>query len=84
MATNDTCPLSRRLFVTDKKSRMQFLVVTGADLCVYPWNMRNLSREKSTYELTAANGSPIATYGTLMLTLNLGLRREFAWRFQSQ
>lgn len=29
----------------------------------------------------AANGTPIATYGTATLILNLGLRRDFTWRF---
>lgn len=33
------------------------------------------------YELFAANGSTIATYGNVPLTLNLGLRREFKWPF---
>ncbi|KOC61824.1 hypothetical protein WH47_06162 [Habropoda laboriosa] len=36
---------------------------------------------KTGYELSAANGTPIATYGTKTLTLNLGLRRDFTWRF---
>ncbi|CAK9810898.1 Transposon Tf2-9 polyprotein [Anthophora plagiata] len=36
---------------------------------------------KTGYELAAANGTPIATYGTKTLTLNLGLRRDFTWRF---
>lgn len=31
--------------------------------------------------LSAANGSPIATYGTKSLTLDLGLRRKFSWVF---
>ncbi|XP_029162899.1 uncharacterized protein LOC114946346 [Nylanderia fulva] len=38
-------------------------------------------RQKSTYELSAANGTVIHTYGTETLTLNLGLRRNFTWRF---
>ncbi|CAH8623577.1 unnamed protein product [Dicrocoelium dendriticum] len=31
--------------------------------------------------LTAANGTPIATYGHRSLTLDLGLRRTFRWVF---
>jgi len=38
-------------------------------------------RQKSAYELSAANGTTIFTYGTEILTLNLGLRRAFVWRF---
>jgi len=33
------------------------------------------------YQLYAANGSVIPTYGTVMLKPDLGLRREFPWRF---
>ncbi|XP_015189828.1 PREDICTED: uncharacterized protein LOC107073648 [Polistes dominula] len=32
-------------------------------------------------QLIAANGSPIHTYGRRLLTLNLGLQREFPWIF---
>ena len=37
--------------------------------------------EKTPYVLSAANGSEIATYGTIPLVINLGLRRDFAWKF---
>lgn len=33
------------------------------------------------YELYAANGTRIKTYGTITLSLNLSLRREFLWSF---
>ncbi|WP_221936052.1 hypothetical protein, partial [Klebsiella pneumoniae] len=33
------------------------------------------------YELSAANGSTIATFGTTTITPNLGLRRAFTWKF---
>lgn len=35
----------------------------------------------STYQLYAANGTTINTYGTINLELDLGLRRNFPWRF---
>jgi hypothetical protein len=37
--------------------------------------------ERVDYDLCAANGSTIHTYGWLPLSLNLGLRRDFTWRF---
>ncbi|XP_023703218.1 uncharacterized protein LOC111862237 [Cryptotermes secundus] len=37
--------------------------------------------ERTNYDLCGANGTTIHTYGWLPLSLNLGLRREFAWRF---
>lgn len=54
---------------------------TGSHLCVYPRTKLIGYRPKSSYELTAANGSIISTYGSVQLTLDLGLRRDFKWRF---
>ncbi|XP_015596870.1 uncharacterized protein LOC107268526 [Cephus cinctus] len=36
---------------------------------------------ESQYKLYAANGSPIKTYGTRVLTINLGLKRLCTWEF---
>ena len=73
---------SRRIFVIDAASRKRFLVDTGADVCVFPHrDLPQPSHNKSEYELVAANGTPIATYGAITLCLNLGLRRDFTWRF---
>jgi hypothetical protein len=78
----DMCPTtSRRLFVRDKPSGIQFFVDTGADICVFPRNLLHGPRRKSDYALSAANGTQIVTYGTHMMALNLGLRRDFRWRF---
>lgn len=72
---------SRRIFVYDCVSKAQFLVDTGAELCVFPRRLVLPLRENTDYELVAANGTPIKTYGTITLTLNLGLRRDFTWVF---
>jgi hypothetical protein len=37
--------------------------------------------ERVNYDLCAANGTTVRIYGWLPLNLNLGLRREFTWRF---
>jgi hypothetical protein len=37
--------------------------------------------ERVDYDLCAANGSTIHTYRWLSLSLKLGLRRDFTWRF---
>lgn len=82
MAAGDTCPAtSRRLFIRDKASGIRFLIDTGADICVFPRTLSPGRLRKSGYMLFAANGTPIATYGTRTMTLNLGLRRDFRWRF---
>ena len=72
---------SRRLLVMDKDTKVQFLVDTGTDLCVYARSRVCGRRKKADYDLYAANGSIIPTCGSETLNLNLGLRRAFTWRF---
>jgi hypothetical protein len=55
-------------------------VDTGSDLSVYPHSLLP-KRPTTNYELYAANGSVIHTYGWHTISLNLGLRRDFTWRF---
>ncbi len=72
---------SRLLYVTDRESRLRFLVDTGAEVSVIPPSKAERKNRQDTYGLIAANNTPIATYGTRSLTLNLGLRRAFRWVF---
>lgn len=81
MAADDCLTRAGRLFVTDRKSKTQFLVDTGSDLCVFPRYVLREQRAKSNYQLSAANGTIIDTYGYLQLNLDIGLRRNFPWRF---
>ena len=80
-AANDDGLGTRRIFVRDRKTRISFLVDTGADTCVYPRSSIREQVNKTDYELFAANGTRIATYGTIMMSLDLSLRRIFEWRF---
>lgn len=76
------CPKSSgRLFITDRKSKAQYLIDTGSDLCVFPRSALREPRAKTKYQLFAANGTLIATYGNIQLNLDFGLRRAFSWRF---
>lgn len=81
MAATDSSPTPRRLFVLDKDTRVEYLVDTGADLCVYPRSRVRAKLPPTDYELYAANNSVIRTYGTISLGLNLGIRRVLPWRF---
>lgn len=82
MATSGCQSPASRLFVTDKNTKRQFLVDTGSDVCVYPIKLLvNQRRNKSKYELFAANGTNISTYGFISLSLDFGLRRAFNWQF---
>ncbi|XP_063634838.1 uncharacterized protein LOC134805470 [Cydia splendana] len=80
-ATSDFGGLLKRIDdLTRAQSKLQFLIDTGSDLCVVPRG--NWPDGKPTeYSLTAANGTPIQTYGTVTLHLDLGLRRDFVWNF---
>lgn len=81
VAVQDCLAITSRLFITDRKTKIQYLVDTGSDLCVFPRSAVREPRCKTKYELFAANGSIISTYGYLPLTLDLGLRRAFIWQF---
>ena len=74
-------PKIGRIFLMDHYSKTQFLVDTGADLWVFPRSRARGRLYKDDYVLYAANGTHIATYGTINLRLNLLLRREFVWSF---
>lgn len=68
---------SRRLFVTDRLSKLSFLMDTGAEVsAIPPTNAERLSRS-ATHDLVAANGSPIKSWGFRMVSVDLGLRRLF-------
>jgi len=78
---SESSPGSCRLYVTDHKTRTKYLVDTRSDVSVFPYAMTRNKRRPEQYELFAANGSRIATYGSMMLQPDLGLRRAFPWRF---
>lgn len=82
MAT-DGCPQTStgRLFVADRQSKTQFLVDTGSDLCVFPRSKLRDRRTCTGFQLSAANGSSISTYGYVHMDLDIGLRKTFPWRF---
>lgn len=81
MATDDCPAKPGRLFVTDRRTKTQFLIDTGSDLCVFPRSELQERRAATSYQLTAANGTTINTYGYAYLNLDLGLRRCYSWRF---
>ena len=74
------CPSSSRLFVTDSNSKLIFLIDTGSDVSCFPKTKCKSSRQ-SGYKLQAANNTNINTYGTISLTLNIALRRNYLWNF---
>lgn len=81
MANTDRPAVSRRLFVMDQYTNQKFLVDTGSDICCFPRRLTKGRLSSSGYDLCAANGTAIKTYGSISLHLNLGLRRNFEWNF---
>ena len=71
----------RLLYVTDQESRLRSLVDTGLEMSIIPPSKAERTNWQDTFGLLAANNSPIVTYGTRSLMLNLGLRRTFRWVF---
>ena len=71
---------SRLLFIRDINTNKNFLIDTGAAISVFPVSPQERRRASNDY-LTAVNNSKISTYGEKLLSLNLGLRRDFQWTF---
>ena len=72
---------SSRLFVIDNNSSLKFLIDTGAEVSVFP--IKNFSgvKQKSKLVLTAANGTPIDTYGFKEFELDLGRGNLYKYPF---
>jgi hypothetical protein len=81
VAASNCSNSASRLYVTDRLTRTSFLVNTSTDLCVYPCSHLGERRTHASYELFAANGTAVRTYGCTTLRLDFGLRLEFSWRF---
>lgn len=81
LAAGDAGIKSSRLFITDRNTKLKFLIDTGADISVLPKSFNTAGVHASKYVLFAANGTPMSTYGNKNITLNLGLRRPYAWSF---
>lgn len=81
-ATSDAgLPSSRLLYVTEHTTGLRFLVDTGAEVSVLPPSRIERTHRQDDFSLRAVNGTPIATYGTRSLTMDLRLRRTFRWIF---
>ena len=63
------------LSVWDRQTGTQFLVDTGADICIFPASALVRRASSPTGSLMAANGSKIDTWNHRTLTLNFGNKR---------
>lgn len=58
-----------------------FLIDTGAAVSIIPVSKYSSFKQNSDITLSAANGTVIKTYGTKLLTLDLGLNRNYEFNF---
>ncbi|XP_015602861.1 uncharacterized protein LOC107271408 [Cephus cinctus] len=72
---------SNRLTISDKINRLCFLIDTGAEISVLPKKYCKGFSKETNYKLHAANGTPIKTFGSRVLTLELGLQKPYLWEF---
>ncbi|KAK9876232.1 hypothetical protein WA026_012533 [Henosepilachna vigintioctopunctata] len=69
-----------RLYVYDKRNNLKFLVDSGSEVSCIP-APRGSRPNLCDLQLVAANNTKIYTFGKKLLNLDLGLRRNFAWKF---
>lgn len=72
---------SNRLFLDDRSNNFKFLIDTGADISVIPHKFFPESKTNNDFILTAANGTIIKTFGSKLLKIDFGLRRNFPFAF---
>lgn len=76
--SGDALPAENCLHVFNRDSRIEFLVDSGSVILLLPRSMiKNQLLAPGSLTLCAANSSPIASYSTHSMVLNLGLRRSF-------
>lgn len=74
--------VSCRLVIFDPLSNVHFLIDSGSDVSILPGRHADRSNDnKFNFSLYAANNTPVRTYGSRLLTVSLGLKRTFTWRF---
>ena len=67
-------PQSRLFYITDHNSGLHLVADTGTEVSVVPPTNTELKHRQDGFTLQAVNHSPIKTYGTWLITLNLNLR----------
>lgn len=78
-----TTPIAKtscRLYVYDKRSHIKFLIDSGSDVSCIPAPKFKKMRPEP-LELYAANNTTIKTFGSRLINVDLGLRRDFKWQF---
>ncbi|KAK2575246.1 hypothetical protein KPH14_012761 [Odynerus spinipes] len=80
-SNNNCLPAENRLYMYDKNNNLSFLIDSGSVVTVIPRELIKTKVDKQPLTLYAANTTEISTFGEKVLTLDLGLRRQFRWPF---
>ena len=80
-ATLPTLSPSKLLYVADKRNKCKYLIDTGVAVSVLPKSCANRTTDTGSLPLVAANNTTITTYSTSKRIVDIGLKREYAWRF---
>ncbi|XP_014214506.1 uncharacterized protein LOC106643754 [Copidosoma floridanum] len=70
-----------RLLIRDHHLKVDFLLDSRSVVSILPRPPNFSQAQREALTLYAANHSPIHTYGSWKINLNLGLRRDFQWEF---
>ena len=71
---------SHLVHLRDLITKKNFLIDSGAEISVIPATKMDWVKEDHS-TLSAANGSPINTYGEKLMIIDIGLGRKFSWPF---
>ena len=74
------CPSSNTFSLHDAETNTEYLVDTGAAQSLLPKRLVQGPHQKATYQMKAANGSRISTYGSKMCPINYNGKR-YTWNF---
>ena len=80
-ATLPTLSPSKLLYVADKRNKCKYLIDTGEAVSVLPKSCANRTTDTGSLALVAVNNTTITTYSTSKRIVDIGLKREYAWRF---
>lgn len=70
-----------RLHIFDRNTNQKYLIESGSAISVAPASHFSDLKRKTDLTLFAANSTQINTFGSVILNIDLNLRRNFSWNF---
>ena len=72
---------AKLLYVDDKRNKCKYLIDTGAEVSVLPKSCANRTTDAASVPLVAANNTTIDAYHTSKCVSDVGLKRDYTWKF---